>query len=420
MNVLVLGGGGREHALAWKIAQSPLVEKVFIAPGNAGSAQIGENVALDVGNHAKVASFAKDNGVGLVVVGPDDLLAAGIVDSLESAGVPVFGPSKAASEIEWSKSYAKKLMEEEGIPTAKHRVFDTKEGALEYVRSGTLPLVLKADGLALGKGVVIAETYEEAERTVEEFMGKKVHGAAGTRLVIEDFLEGLEISVHALCDGERALLFPSSKDHKRVGEGDTGPNTGGMGTVAPVPLVPDAQMELVRERIIEPLLAAMKKRGRPFKGLLFPGVMLTKYGPMVIEFNARFGDPETQSYMRLMESDIVPALIASAAGDVSATDIAWRACSAATVIMASGGYPGSYEKGKEIAGIAAAEETGAVVFHAGTKEEGGKLVTAGGRVLAVTATGADLSGALKSAYAAAELITFEGAQYRRDLGATVL
>lgn len=420
MNVLVLGSGGREHALSWKIAQSPLVEKVFIAPGNAGTAEVGENVPLDPKDHAKVAAFSKENGVGLVVVGPDDLLAAGIVDALEAAGVAVFGPTRAAAEIEWSKSYAKKLMEEEGIPTARHRVFDTKEEAVEYARDHALPLVVKADGLALGKGVVIASTFPEAQEAIEDMMGKKVHGSAGARVVIEEHLEGLEISVHAVCDGERALMFPSSKDHKRVGEGDTGPNTGGMGTVAPVPLVPDREMELVRTRIVEPLLSAMKKRGRPFKGLLFPGIMLTKDGPMVIEFNARFGDPETQSYVRLMESDIVPLLLASAKGDVSGADIAWRPCSAATVILASRGYPGSYEKGKEIRGIDDAEETGAVVFHAGTKEQGGKLVTSGGRVLAATATGADLRGALKSAYAAAERIEFEGMQYRRDLGATVL
>lgn len=419
MNVLILGGGGREHALAWKIAQSPLVTKVFIAPGNAGTAEIGENVALNLTDHAAIAAFSKKEAIGLVVVGPDDLLAAGIVDSLDAEGITVFGPTKDAAEIEWSKSYAKKLMEEEGIPTARHRVFQSADGALEYVRKQELPLVIKADGLALGKGVVIAETLAEAEQAIREIMVDKVHGAAGTTVVIEQCMRGLEISVHALCDGERALMFPSSKDHKRVGEGDTGPNTGGMGTIAPVPIVPEAQMELVRTRIVEPLLAALKKRGRPFKGLLFPGVMLTKDGPMVIEFNARFGDPETQSYMRLMESDIVPALLASARGDLSKTELVWRSCSVATVVLASGGYPGSYEKGKEITGIEDAEAQGAVVFHAGTKRDGA-LLTNGGRVLNVTATAADLRAALKKAYAAASLVTFDGVQYRTDLGATVL
>ncbi len=420
MNVLVLGGGGREHALAWKIKQSPLVETVYIAPGNAGTAAIGENVALDLGNHAAIAAFAMEHAIELIVVGPDDLLAAGIVDDLEAHGLTVFGPSKAAAEIEWSKAYAKHVMEEEGIPTARHRVFDSVDGALEYARKQSLPLVIKADGLALGKGVVIAETIEEAERAITELMVDKVHGAAGTHVVIEEYLQGLEISTHALCDGERAIVFPSSKDHKRVGEGDKGPNTGGMGTIAPVPLVPEEQMALVRTRIVEPLLVALRKRNRPFKGLLFPGVMLTKYGPMVIEFNARFGDPETQSYMRLMESDIVPLLIKSAKGDLGTLDIKWRPGAAACVVMASGGYPGSYAKGKEITGIDAAEADGAVVFHAGTKTEHGATVTSGGRVLGVTATGSDLQGALKKAYAAAGEIAFEGAQYRRDLGATVL
>lgn len=376
---------------------------------------MGENVVLDTARPGAVVTFCKEKNIGLVVVGPDDLLAEGIVDALTNEGIVTFGPSKAAAEIEWSKAYAKQVMQEDGIPTARHRVFETADGAKEYAKKQKLPLVIKADGLALGKGVVIAQTHEEAERTIDEFMGAKIHGAAGAKVVIEEYLEGFEISVHAICDGERAIMFPSSMDHKRIRENDEGPNTGGMGTIAPVPLVPAEQMRLIEDRIVLPLLAGLKKRGRPFRGLLFPGIMLTKYGPMVIEFNARFGDPETESYMRLLESDIVPALYASAKGDVSEISLKWKEGAAASIVMASGGYPGSYEKGKEITGIDTVPED-VVVFHAGTKEEGGKLLTAGGRVLHVSAVGEHLEDALKNAYAGVEKISFTGATYRRDIG----
>ena len=421
MRVLILGSGGREHALAWKIAQSPLVEKICIAPGNAGTAGVGEHVALDTKNNSVVSAFCREQSIGLVVVGPDDLLADGVVDFLEQENIPVFGPTKAASEIEWSKAYAKQVMQEEGIPTARHRVFETSEGALAYLQTQKPPYVLKADGLALGKGVVIAKTKEEAVDGIHSMMDAKVHGEAGNRIVIEEFLEGLEISVHAICDGERALMFPSAKDHKRIYENDEGPNTGGMGTIAPVPIVPQEQMKLIEERIVLPLLRALKERGRPFKGLLFPGVMLTKYGPMVIEFNARFGDPETQSYMRLMKSDIVPALIASAEGDLSGTTLEWNEGAVACIVMASGGYPGAYEKGKEIRGAEGAMGEGVVVFHAGTKRSGtGALITNGGRVLNVTALGTDLKDARARAYEGVEQISFEGSQYRKDIGASVI
>ncbi len=416
MNILVLGSGGREHALAWKIAQSPLTEKLYIAPGNPGTAAIGQNVILDAADHAAVVPFCSDKNIGLVVVGSDEPLAAGIIDALTGAGVTAFGPTKAAAELEWSKSYAKQVMQEDGIPTARYQVFDTAEDAKEYAKAQPLPLVIKADGLALGKGVVIAQTHEEAQEAIEEMMGKKVHGDAGSRIVIEEFLEGFEISAHAICDGERALMFPSSKDHKRVGEGDTGPNTGGMGTIAPVPGVSSEDMARIEERIVLPLLRGMKKRGKEFRGLLFPGIMLTTDGPKVIEFNARFGDPETESYMRLLESDIVPALYASAKGDVSETKLRWREGTAASIAVASLGYPGAYEKGKTIAGIKDAEMLGAVVFHAGTKEKDGTLETSGGRVLHATATGETLPDALQNAYAAAKLITFDGAYYRTDIG----
>jgi phosphoribosylamine--glycine ligase len=396
-------------------------QKVFISPGNGGTAEVGENVLLDLNNHPALASFCRERSIGLVVVGPDDLLASGIVDSLQAENIPVFGPTKAAAEIEWSKAYAKQVMQEDGIPTARHRIFESAEGALAYAKTQPLPLVIKADGLALGKGVIIATTPEEVTNALDDLMGKKLHGVAGARVVIEECMEGLEISVHAICDGENALLFPSSMDHKRIFEGDTGPNTGGMGTIAPVPIVPHEQMVLIKDRIIDPLLVGMKKRGRPFSGLLFPGIMLTKYGPMVIEFNARFGDPETQSYMRLLKSDIVPALYASAKGDVTETMLQWQDGSVACVVLASGGYPAAYEKGQEITGIDEASAGRAVVFHAGTKRDAeGTLRTNGGRVLNVTASGSDLPEALNNAYQGAHAIAFEGMQFRGDIGKKAL
>ena len=299
MEVLIVGSGGREHALAWKLKQSPKVSKIYIASGNAGTALVGENVPIK--SCVEILSWLETHPVGLVVIGPDNYLAEGLTDLIQKLGIPVFGPTKAAAEIEWSKSYAKQFMLEEGIPTARHRVFETAEVALKYIRKQQFPLVIKADGLAAGKGVVVAENLAEAEDAVDEIMNQKAHGDAGGRLIIEEFLEGFEISVHAFCDGENAILFPSSKDHKRVFDGDQGPNTGGMGTVAPVPLLSEKQMQLIQERIVLPTLRGLARRGRSFRGVLFPGIMLTKYGPSVIEFNARFGDPETQSYMRLLE-----------------------------------------------------------------------------------------------------------------------
>ena len=417
MNVLLLGSGAREHALAWKLAQSPLLETLYCAPGNPGTARVGKNVALDVLSHESVIAFAKEHEIGLVVVGPDDLLAAGIVDALTHAGIPTFGPTQAAAEIEWSKAYAKEVMEAAYIPTAKSETFADEASALAYLEAQGVPIVVKASGLALGKGVTVAQSKEEAQEAVREcFAGK--FGEAGKSVVIEEYLEGFEFSVHALCAGTEVLMFPSSMDHKRIGEGDVGANTGGMGTIAPVPGIGDEVMEDIRVRIVVPLLEELSKRGRPFSGLLFPGIMLTSDGPRVLEFNARFGDPETESYMRLLESDLLPVLLACAQGSLGGVLLAWKKETAVCVMLASRGYPGSYEKGKEITGITAEEPV--VVFHAGTKEDGEKLLTNGGRVLGVSALEATLTDARTAAYEAVRQISFEGIQYRGDIGRRAL
>lgn len=415
--VLIIGGGGREHALGWRLARSPQVEKLYFAPGNGGTEGLGQNVSLDLEDHDALIAWVKENGVSFVVVAPDDHLASGMVDSLTSSGVACFGPTREAAKVEWSKAYAKEVMKAANIPTARHESFTDYEEAREYVSDHPLPVVIKASGLALGKGVVIAEDRDTALETLREFMVNGTHGEAGSEVVIEEFMEGVEFSTHALCDGETALMFPPSQDHKRVFDNDEGPNTGGMGTIAPLPWVNEKDMETVRTTVVEPLMAELKKRGSPFKGLLYPGLMMTKDGPKVVEFNARFGDPETQSYMRLLESDLFVLMKASADGSLKDVDLKWSEESVACIILASGGYPGKYEKGKEIAGIPRAEElNNVVVFHAGTKKEGEQVLTNGGRVLNVTATGSSLQDALKTAYEAVERISFQDMQYRRDIG----
>lgn len=411
MKVLVVGGGGREHALAWKLKQSSKVIEVFIAPGNAGTAQVGTNVSAKTSD--EILAWLTEHPVDLVIIGPDEYLAQGLADNIRALGLLVFGPSRAAAEIEWSKAYAKRFMEEEEIPTARSRTFSSAEEAIAYARDEDLPIVVKADGLAAGKGVIIAQTHTDAKEAVQTLM----HGAGGGSVIIEEFLKGFEISVHALCDGTSTLLFPTSKDHKRIGEGDTGPNTGGMGTIASVPGVTDTDMRLIREQIIEPTLNGLAKRGRPFSGLLFPGVMLTKEGPKVIEFNARFGDPETQSYMRLLESDLFDALYACANGSLEDVRLVWSDEAACCVVVASKGYPGECEKGKRI--TLPTDTNGIIVFHAGTARADGYLVTNGGRVLGVTATGAMLDEALASAYGAIPSEIFEGAQWRKDIGSNI-
>ncbi len=418
IDVLVIGGGGREHALAWKLKQSPKVQNIFVAPGNGGTSNIATNIPIS--KTSEILEWLKNNKVGLVVVGPDDFLAEGIVDEIQKLNIPVFGPTKSASEIEWSKSFAKKFMVDAGIPTAKFETFRGFDKALEYIKSGKFPVVIKASGLALGKGVVIAEDFAGSEKALREIMNDKIFGEAGSEVVIEEYLIGREISIHAFCDGETAVIFPSSQDHKRIFEKDLGPNTGGMGTVAPLLWITSAHMKEIEEKIVLPTLQALKKQGREFKGLLFPGIMITDTGPKVIEFNARFGDPETESYMRLLETDLVDIIFACINGTLKNQEMKWSSKSACTIICASGGYPGSYEKGKEISGLDHISDADVVVFHSGTKLgtkiDGEKIVTNGGRVLAVTAIGENLIDALSKGYKAIENISFEGMQFRRDIG----
>ncbi|MBY0538844.1 phosphoribosylamine--glycine ligase [Patescibacteria group bacterium] len=417
MNILIIGGGGREHALAWKIQQSPQCEALYIAPGNAGIQTLGENVVLDIKDNQAVVDFAVAKNIGLAVVAPDDYLAQGMVDALTSAGIKAFGPTKAAAQLEWSKAFAKEFMKKHGIPTAQSETFSSFDTALEYARTQTLPVVIKADGLALGKGVVIAQTYDEAEATLRSFMAEAKFGASGKTVVIEEFLEGSEISIHAFCDGKDAVLFPVSRDHKRVGDGNTGPNTGGMGTIAPV-LVPDWFLNVVKQSVVMPVLKGMNDTGTPFKGILYPGIMVTNQGIKVIEFNTRFGDPECESYMRILESDLVEILLACVDGTLENVNVKWSDDSVTTVMLASKGYPEAYEKGFEVQGINDAEaDSSVVVFHAGTATKEGNTVTSGGRVLGVSATGKTPEEAKKKAYEAADKIHFEGKQNRADIGA---
>ncbi|MEI8337668.1 MAG: phosphoribosylamine--glycine ligase [bacterium] len=414
MNILIVGSGGREHALAWKIKQSPKIKNLFIAPGNPGTAKLGTNLPIKTKN--EILDWLKLDKMDLVLIGPDNFLAEGIVDEIEKLGIPVFGPTKKASEIEWSKSFAKQFMLEENIPTANFKVFNNFLNANKYIETQSFPLVIKASGLALGKGVIIAKTLGEAKKTLEEIMSAKIFGEAGNEVVIEEFLVGKEISTHAFCDGENITMFPSSQDHKTIFEGDLGPNTGGMGTIAPVPWVTEAQVKEIENLVIKPTITALKRRGKPFKGILFPGIMITESGPKVIEFNARFGDPETESYMRLLKTDLVDILLACTKGKLNEQKIEWENFSACTIMCASEGYPGSYEKGKIIHGLENSEKD-IIVFHAGTLNVDGKIVTNGGRVLGVSATGNDLKEALGKAYDVIENISFDGMQWRKDIGA---
>jgi phosphoribosylamine--glycine ligase len=416
-NVLIIGGGGREHVLAWKIKQSPRVGKLFVAPGNAGTSRIAENVALKADDISALVSFARDNRIGLTVVGPDDSLAAGIVDAFQSAGLRIFGPTRQAAQIEWSKVFAKNLMSTHDIPTACYETFANIEAARSYVESQSFPLVVKASGLALGKGVYVCQNLSEAQIALEEIMTEKVFGESGNSVVIEDFMEGQEVSIQALHDGTTTRILPVSQDHKRIGTGDLGPNTGGMGTYAPVPWVDSALIASISSTIVDPALAGLNILGAPFKGMLYPGLMINKTGAKVVEFNARFGDPEPQSYLRLLETDMLDLLDACVDGKLAGIKLMCSDKTAVCVVLASGGYPGHYETGFPITGIDKAEERPDIaVFHAGTKYLGDTLVTAGGRVLGVTATGSTLSEARKKAYDAISYIHFDGMQYRTDIG----
>ena len=416
MNILLLGAGGREHALAWKMAASPLVDRLYCAPGNAGIAKDAELVALDIADHPAVVAFCQTSKIDFVVVGPEAPLCAGIVDDLERAGIKTFGPSKAAARLEGSKGFTKDLCRANAIPTATYERFTAAEPAKAYVRKLGAPIVVKADGLAAGKGVVVAQTLDEAFLAIDMMFGGGL-GAAGAEVVVEEFLVGEEASFFALCDGETAIPLASAQDHKRVGDGDTGPNTGGMGAYSPAPVMTPQMTQRTMDEIIAPTLGAMKAMGCPFKGVLFAGLMITKDGPKLIEFNVRFGDPETQVLMLRLMSDLVPALIASRDGQLKNFDLRWYPDAALTVVMAAKGYPGDYAKGSVIEGLdVAAEVDGVEIFHAGTKSDGGRIAANGGRVLNVSALGKTVAEAQARAYQAIDRIRWPQGFCRRDIG----
>jgi len=421
VNVLVVGGGGREHAIVWSLAKSGKIAKLYCAPGNAGIARIAECVPIGVMQFDELVRFARDRGIDLVVVGPDDPLAAGIVDAFEAAGIPAFGPNKAAAEIEASKIFTKNLLRKYGIPTARYETFDDYEKALAYLRTQQAPLVVKADGLAAGKGVTVARTVEEAEEALRRMMIDRVFGESGTRVVIEEYLEGQEMSIMSFVEGETVRPMVPAQDHKPVFDGDRGPNTGGMGTYSPLPHIDPAIVETAIEKIIKPTAAAMVREGRPFRGVLFAGLMVTKDGPKVIEFNSRMGDPEAQVVLPRLETDLLDIILATLNGSLDRIDIRWSEEAAVCVIMASEGYPGSYPKGKIIEGLERAEAAGALIFHAGTALDAeGRFVTSGGRVLGVVGRGRDIAEARQKAYEACGMIRFEGAHFRKDIAMKAL
>ncbi|MBM6592710.1 phosphoribosylamine--glycine ligase [Microvirga pudoricolor] len=416
MNILLIGSGGREHALAWSLSASALCDKLFIAPGNPGTAQCGDNVALDVTDHRAVIDFCRVMGVDFVVVGPEAPLVAGLVDDLKAADIKAFGPTKAAAQLEGSKAFTKDLCAEFGIPTATYRRFTDAEAAKAYIRSFGVPIVVKADGLAAGKGVVVATSFEDAEAAVDMMIGGGL-GQAGAEVVIEAFLEGEEASFFALCDGRTAIPLGTAQDHKRVFDGDQGPNTGGMGAYSPATVLTAELQDRAMREIIEPTLAGMAARGAPYTGILYAGLMLAAEGPQLIEYNARLGDPETQVLLPRLKSDLLTALLAACDGVLNTVSLQWKDETALTVVMAAKGYPGPVEKGSDIRGIAAAETLpGILVFHAGTKQVEGRIVANGGRVLNVTALGATIGEAQKRAYEAVDRIDWPEGFCRRDIG----
>lgn len=421
MKVFVIGGGGREHALVWKIAQSEFVTKIYCAPGNPGIAALAECVDIGAGDVDALVAFAKEKAVDFAVVGPEDPLSKGVVDKLNDAGITAFGPTGAAAELEASKSFAKSLMAKYNIPTAAYAEFTDAASAIDYVKRNGAPIVIKADGLAAGKGVTVAPTVEEAVAAIESMMTEKVFGDAGSRVVVEECLFGQEASILAFSDGKHVLSMAPSQDHKPAFDGDTGPNTGGMGAYSPAPIVNDAMLDEIHRTVLVPCVEGMAKEGRPYKGILYAGLMITESGPKVIEFNCRFGDPETQVVLPRMKSDLVPFMLACCDESLDGMQIDWEPGACVSVVMASGGYPGSYPKGVVIDGIAQAErDTGVNVFHAGTKLDGERLVTNGGRVLNVTAVDKDVPSAIAKAYEGVKRIHFEGAHYRTDIGRKAL
>ena len=421
MNILLLGSGGREHALAWKMASSPLADRLYCAPGNAGIAREAECVALDVADHPAVIAFCRARRIDLVVVGPEAPLCAGIVDDLEAAGIKAFGPTRAAAQLEGSKGFTKDLCRANGIPTAAYERFRAAGLAKTYLRARGAPIVVKADGLAAGKGVVVAQTVAEAEAAIDMMFGGGIAvtnmGEAGGEVVIEEFLSGEEVSFFALCDGATAIALTTAQDHKRAFDGDQGPNTGGMGAYSPAPNIDDAMSARVMAEIIMPTLRAMQAIGAPFKGVLYAGLMVTADGPKLIEYNARFGDPETQVLMLRLMSDLVPALLASRDGQLKSFDLRWYPDPALTVVMAAKGYPGDYARGSVIEGLDdAAKVEGVEIFHAGTKADGNRILANGGRVLNVSAIGKTVREAQARAYEAISRIRWPEGFYRHDIG----
>jgi phosphoribosylamine--glycine ligase len=418
MKVLVVGSGGREHALCWAIAASPLCERLWCAPGNAGIARVAHCVAIGAGDIDGLVAFARDNAIDFVVVGPEAPLVAGLVDRLEQAGVKAFGPTAAAAVLEGSKGFMKDLCAKYGIPTAAYRRFDDADRAKAFIRKQGAPIVVKADGLAAGKGVVVARTEAEALDAVDAIMAERAFGDAGAEIVVEECLDGEEASFLAICDGTNFVPLASAQDHKPVGEGDTGPNTGGMGAYSPAPVVDAAMERTIVDTVIAPTVAAMAAEGRPFKGVLYAGLMIGPDGPKVLEFNTRFGDPECQPLMVRLMSDLLPCLVAARDGVLEDFDLRWHDEAALCVVMAARGYPGAYDKGTEIKGLDAADAVpGVTVFHAGTdRSDDGRIVAVGGRVLGVTATGATIADARARAYEAIDRIDWPDGFCRRDIG----
>ncbi|MBU1261129.1 MAG: phosphoribosylamine--glycine ligase [Planctomycetes bacterium] len=417
MNVLLLGNGGREHAIAWKLAQSRELKKLFIAPGNPGTAKCGVNVDIKADDYVQLLGFAKDNKVGLAVIGPEDPLAAGIVERFEKSGIKAFGPSGAAAQLEADKAFSKQIMKTNAIPTAESRTFDNFQDAKTYIASRDEAVVIKAAGLAKGKGVFVCDEPCEGIIAAEKIMERKIFGKAGEKIIVEDKLLGQEASILAFVDGRNIYVLESSQDHKAIGDGDTGPNTGGMGAYSPAPIVTDKLMDQITKEILVPTVDGMNRNGTPYKGILYAGIMITQGGPRVLEFNVRFGDPETQPILARLKSDLLEAMLATCDGTLDKITLEWDDRAAVCVVMASGGYPDDYEKGKVITGIEEAEAIkDVVVFHAGTAEKNGQIVTSGGRVLGVTALGDKIADAQAKAYEAAEKIKFEKAYYRKDIG----
>lgn len=421
LKILIIGSGGREHAIGWKVAQSPRAGQIYFASGNAGTRKIGENIDISATDIAKLIDFVKKENIDLTLALPDDPLALGIVDKFQKENLRIFGPTQNAAQLEWSKAFSKDFMQKNNLPTAKFEVFTDFEKAKTYINTQQFPIVIKASGLALGKGVIIAQNKEESEKALADMLVKKTFGDSGSEVVIEEFLTGPEISIHAFTDGTNFSMFPTSQDHKKIGDADTGLNTGGMGTIAPVPFVNRELLENIAENIVAPTVSNMKKDGKIFQGVIYPGLMLTESGPKLLEYNARFGDPETQTYMRLLDTDLLDIVDACIDETLDKLNIKWKKLSACTIVLASGGYPENYEKGKEITGIENVEQDkDIVIFHAGTKIIENKLLTNGGRVLGISAVGENLQEALDKAYKAIEKISFEGMQYRKDIGKKAL